>query len=148
MKPRAFKRIWGKPWDFGYLLDLEKAKIKEICTYIKRHKSHADYERSVREMEICIRLIDIIQEDDVHYKSWLNANYGLKPEERWTSKGITPFSIYVNTRNILRFMPQIDKDFKSKHPIILENIKISLRQQKALYLYNKIRAYCMQKWWD
>ena len=31
MKSRGFKRIWGKPWDYAYLLLLEQRKLKEMA---------------------------------------------------------------------------------------------------------------------
>ena len=50
MKAREFKRIWGKPWDFGYLLKLEQYKIREMRDYIQKYHTHLRWEDQVREM--------------------------------------------------------------------------------------------------
>ena len=141
MKSRAFKRVWGKPWDFSYLLKLEQYKIREMITYFKNHHHLSNWKYVVREMQICDRLISIVLEEDVHYRGWLNTCYG----DVETTQ--VPFPVYVNTKNYKRFLPML-KNLHQDNLVLYNGILISLRQQKALYLYNKIRSYCMQKWWD
>ena len=147
MKPKAFKRIWGKPWDYGFLLKLEQYKIREMCKYFKKSQLVVGWELQVRDLTICDKLIDIILEEDKQYQSWLHSNYNISVKDRWQNKGLK-FPIYVNVRNYKRFLPQARYDATDMLPFLIENFKISLRQQKALFLYNKIRAYRMQHWWD
>ena len=147
MKGRKFKRIWGKPWDYGFLLKLEQYKIREMCKYFKKSQLVVEWELQVRDLTICDKLIDIILEEDKQYQSWLHSNYNISAKDRWQNKGLK-FPIYVNVRNYKRFLPQARYDATDMVPFLIENFKISLRQQKALYLYNKIRAYRMQHWWD
>ena len=147
MKGREFKRVWGYPWDYGYLLKLEQYKIREMCKYFKKSKLVVGWELQVRDLTICDKLIDIILEEDKQYQSWLHSNYNISAKDRWQNKGLK-FPIYVNVRNYKRFLPQARYDATDMLPFLIENFKISLRQQKALYLYNKIRAYRMQRWWD
>ena len=147
MKSRNFKRLWGKPWDYGYLLKLEQYKIREMCRYFKKSQLVVGWELQVRDLTICDKLIDIILEEDKQYQSWLHSNYNISAKDRWQNKGLK-FPIYVNVRNYKRFLPQARYDATDMVPFLIENFKISLRQQKALYLYNKIRAYRMQYWWD
>ena len=147
MKGREFKRIWGKPWDYGFLLKLEQYKIREMCKYFQKSQLVVGWELQVRDLTICDKLIDIILEEDKHYKGWLHSNYSISAKDRWQNKGLK-FPIYVNVRNYKRFLPQANIKEIDNHLFLVENFKISLRQQKALYLYNKIRAYRMQHWWD
>ena len=147
MKGREFKRIWGKPWDYGFLLKLEQYKIREMCKYFKKSQLVVGWELQVRDLTICDKLIDIILEEDKQYQSWLHSNYNISAKDRWQNKGLK-FPIYVNVRNYKRFLPQARYDATDMLPFLIENFKISLRQQKALFLYNKIRAYRMQHWWD
>lgn len=142
MKPRAFKRIWGKPWDYGYLLKLEQYKIREMCEYLKKHHAHIDWELQVREMTICIKLIDIILEEDKYYLSWLHECYGHNLHRELS------FPVYVNIRNYKRFLPLSNPEQFVDNNFLFPHFQVSLRQQKAMYLYNKIRAYCMFAWWD
>jgi hypothetical protein len=138
MKARKFRRIWGHPWDYSYLLSIEQCKLKEMSAHFKKHQLTVGWEFQVRDCELCIKLIDIILERDVWYRSWLHTNYGPNPQS-------TSFPKYVNIKNSKRFMPHVDFD---KNPKMFEHLKIALRQQKAMYLYNKIRAYRMFHWWD
>lgn len=147
MKGREFKRIWGKPWDYGFLLKLEQYKIREMCKYFKKSQLTVGWELQVRDLTICDKLIDIILEEDKQYQSWLHSNYNISAKDRWQNKGLK-FPIYVNVRNYKRFLPQARYDATEMLPFLIENFKISLRQRKALYLYNKIRAYRMERWWD
>lgn len=147
MKPRAFKRVWGKPWDYGYLLKLEQYKIREMRDYFQKSKLVVGWELQVRDLTICDKLIDIIIEEDKQYQSWLHSNYDINAEDRWKNKGLK-FPIYVNVRNYKRFLPQANIKEIDNHLFLVENFKISLRQQKALHLYNLIRTYRMQRWWD
>ena len=141
MKAREFKRIWGKPWDYEFLLKLEQYKIREMITYFKKYHHLSNWEFVVRDMQICDKLISIVLEEDKHYKGWLDACYG------GTKRTQIPFPAYVNTKNYKRFMPTVE-DFHQNSLVLHNGMLISLRQQKALYLYNKIRAYRMQHWWD
>lgn len=131
MKPRAFKRIWGKPWDFTYLLLLEYAKIKEMRDFIKKHGSHEDHTQVVRDMSICLKLIDIILERD-------SLRYDVD-----TGKNRT----YINTRNGLRFGNTWESYVFNNNPSG-ELLKDCLRISKAIHLYNKIRTYRILSWWD
>lgn len=155
MKGREFKRVWGKPWDFGFLLELEQHKIREMCKYFKKHHHLTNWQFVVRDLELCLKLIDIILEKDIYYKSWLDNNY----TQYWSDKSFLckpkdrnyiPFSVYVNINNSKRFFPQADFNCDSikQHPRLMDGAKISLREKKALFLYNKIRAYRMECWWD
>ena len=151
MKAREFKRIWGKPWDSGFLLKLEQHKIREMIAYFKKHHHLSNWKFVVRDMQICDRLISIVLEEDKHYRGWLDANYG---EGKWCYNKekieYIRFHIKVNTKNSKRFFPlaNFNDSIVLQHPHLKDSAKISLRQQKALYLYNKIRAYRMQHWWS
>jgi len=140
MKARKLRRIWGQPWDFAYLLELEQYKLKEMSAYFKKSQLTVGWEFQVRDIELCIKLIDIILEKDQYYRSWLHNCYGSMPIKR------LPFPVYVNNKNYKRFIPlaRIEEINDFAYPSWVS----VLRQKKALYLYNKIRAYRMECWWD
>lgn len=141
MKSRKLRRIWGYPWDFVYLLELEQYKIREMRDYMQKHHHLMGWQLVIRDMNICLKLIDIILEKDQHYRSWLDNCYGFIPHKQ------LPFPVYVNSKNYKRFMPLLEK-FEYNDMYLQTRMNISLRQKKALYLYNKIRAYRMECWWD
>lgn len=141
MKGREFKRVWGQPWDYGYLLDIEKRKLKEMANYFKKSQIVLGWERQVKQCELCVKLIDIIQERDKDYAAYMKASYnkntGFKP---------TKFHKYVNTQNIKRFFPKIN--LNRIEPCTWNHLSISLRIEKAWHLYHKIRVLHMREWWD
>lgn len=151
MKARNFKRIWRKPWDFGYLLKLEQYKIREMSKFISKHQRHVGWENHVRDLNLCDKLISIILEEDNPSKRFLRkfAGFEIKTfkNDRGTytldtSNWVTPtFDHYVNIRNAERFNVEII-------PNLIEHQKAGLRVTKALYLYNKIRSYKMFSWWS
>lgn len=145
MKPRNFKRIWGKPWDWYYLLHLEQAKLKEMADYFEKKDRFVGVEKVVRDIRICLKLIDIICEKDAPYKSWLHQSYG-HPIKDFESIEEVKFPKYINVKNRHRFL---HKDFlNGSHPNIFNSLLAEYRKMKALALYNKIRTYKLFSWWD
>lgn len=136
MKSREFKRIWGKPFDWFYLLKLEQRKLLEMRNYFNKYRRVKGWEYQVRDCDLCIKLIDIILQEDKYYKSWINSHL--------TDKGRTPFPVHINTRNIKRFRYII----KHKDHLIYYAYLANYRCTKALYLYNKIRSYKLFTLWD
>lgn len=146
MKGREFKRVWGFPWDYSYLLAIEQRKLREMANYFKKSQLTVGWERQVRECELCVKLLDIIMERDSDYKAWLNVNYRYKTIFDLRMSKQTPFHKYVNIRNASRFMTHFHET--QSNPYISESLKIELRRKKAFYLYHKIRLYRMHTWWD
>lgn len=145
MKGRELKRVWGHPWDYGYLLAIEQRKLKEMAAYFKKSQLTVGWELQVRDCELCVKLLDIIMEKDKDYKAWLNNNYGEQAYKQGT-QGTIPFHKYVNLKNSKRFLPQVD--FDNINPKLRNSLIIEVRIQKAFYLYHKIRMYRMMHWWD
>lgn len=146
MKMRKLRRIWGHPWDYAYLLHIEQRKLKEMAECFKKEQITTDWSRQVREIELCVKLIDIILEKDEFYKGWLEASYGSKALKARTALGFNyevPFGKHINIHNAHRFSP--NWKVSKKMPVCLQ---VEVRKLKALYLYNKIRAYRMLTWWS
>lgn len=145
MKGRELKRIWGHPWDYGYLLAIEQRKLKEMAAYFKKSQLTVGWEFKVRDCELCVKLLDIIMEQDPYYKSWLRQAYG---DLNFENKQVK-FPVYVNVKNAERFWKGFNQkleDYSQKQ--ILEAMKSHLRSEKAFHLYHKIRMYRMRNWWE
>lgn len=139
MKKRRFKKIWGQPWDYEYLLSLEQRKLREMAKYFKSDKCWAmDGHLHARDCELCVKLIDIILEQDLKTKKWYTSVYQKETED-------VPFSKYINIKNQHRFGFDCSITTVLKYKEIL---KIELRKKKAFALYQKIRLYRMMKWFD
>lgn len=158
----AYKRLLTKDEDWGYsfLLALEKKKLQRMHDHIKRNSylEHKDF--VVRDIAICIRLIDIIMEEDAVYKNWLNSLSGKfvytkigenmnEVDVEW-DRPIADYPVYVNIRNERRFLRHTPiKNAQSEGDRERAILSIPrLRQEKALHLYHLIREYKLFEWWD
>lgn len=160
----AYKHLLAKDydWDYCYLIALEKKKLQRMRDSIKQEHHLANNEFVVRDIGICIRLIDIFMEDDPVYKTWFDrsysgtklrfrkledGNYELVDDDR---KPLADIPVYVNVRNERRFFRKtpIKESLAEDRREWAIHLKISLRQHKALHLYHLIREYKLFDWWD
>ena len=119
-----------QPWDFGFNLEIEREMLNRMYEFYSSNKPVAiGSERVAREVKLAIKLLGIIMEEDSAV-SWTEiANiYGWKLNK------------YVNIRNASRFGISLK--------LRESTMRDYLRQAKAWYLYNKLRLYRMQTWWD
>ena len=134
------------PWDFGFLYDLERAKIEEMCKYHQKKQRFVGREFVVRDMKLCMKLIDIFsgKVDLFHYDGDIvflpieNGNYemGATPDFKYNC------DVYVNMRNANRFCEtEYEKKWLIEHPH-------ELYMKKAKCLYHKIRVEKDETWWD
>lgn len=159
----AYKRLLAKDqdWDFCYLIALEKKKLHRMHDCIKRESrlEHKDF--VVRDIRICIRLIDIFMEEDAVYKNWLHQSFSGKMKftkvgdnlyeiDNDEDRPIADYPVYVNVRNEKRFFRRTPiKDAQSEGNRTKAILSITrLRQEKALHLYHLIREYTLFDWWD
>jgi hypothetical protein len=89
-------------------------------------------EKVVRDLKLCIKLIDIILERDEDYKETIDI----------ILQGKEPL-FYTNVKNCKRFHYRWKIENFEKYPYL----KVELRRVKALRLYNKIRNNIFL-WWD
>ena len=138
----------GRPWDFGYLWDLEYAKIKEMADYLEKSNRFVGVEYVVRDMRICLSLIEIFSDkrDLFHFDRRLLNDEKCNGGVTVKAVGIPDFEykchVNVNLKNINRFVD--DKD-KQKWYI---KCPYEFYELKARYLYHKIRREREMKWWD
>ena len=115
------------PWDWAFLYDLEKAKIEEMCKYHEKHQRFEGWEYVVRDMKLCMKLIDIFtgKISLFHYDGDFKYNC----------------DVYVNTKNIDRFCEnENQKKYFLEYPD-------NLYAKKAKNLYHKIRMERDEMWW-
>lgn len=116
-----------RPWDYGFLLDIEREALIRLKEGMK---NHVGSERDAERIQLAVNLLAIINEDNTQY------DY-IKDK----------MLVYVNKKNFKRFLTKqeysISESFQNS-----EVFKCYLRQQKAWYLYHKLRFYFMQTWWD
>ena len=109
-------------FDYEYLLDIEKVALKYMAEYFKSSNIVVTNKFVVRDISLCLKLIDIATGDLFYAKEDINAPY-------------------VNIRNKKRFIKHTTKNFDSP------SIRALIREIKAWNLYCKVRSN-MQGWWN
>lgn len=112
--------VRDRPWDYVYLLELEKQKLRQMLNYHKKYQRFEGVEFVIRDIALCVKLLDICIKEDI------------EPVE------------YINIRNASRFWAL----FLELPPSIQEEQKFWIRVEKAWALYNQIRYRNIWKWWD
>ena len=159
----AYKRLLAddQDWDYAFLIALEKKKLQRMHDYFK-HEGHFELKKqTVRDIAICLHLIDIFMQDDAAYKTWRHQSFA--GELKWrkleddtyelddtNTAPLADYPVYVNARNEQRFfrntpISNAQTEGHRDHAILLTT---SLRQLKALHLYHLIREYKLMTWWD
>ena len=109
-------------FDYEYLLDIEKVALKYMAEYFKSSNIVVGNEFIVRDISLCLKLLNIATGDLFYAKEDINAPY-------------------VNIRNKERFIKHTTKNLDSPA------IRSFIREMKAWNLYCKVRSN-MQGWWD
>ena len=116
-------------FDYEYLLDIERVALKYMEKYFKTSNIVHHNESIVRDISLCLKLLNIATDGYFHANNLPYGNEGIN----------TP---YVNIRNRNRFLKH-----EAKPESADINMKALIREVKAWNLYCKIRSN-MQKWWD
>ena len=109
-------------FDYEYLLDIERVALKYMAKYFKTSNIVHHNESIVRDISLCLKLLNIATGDLFYAKEDINAPY-------------------VNIRNKERFIKHTTKNLDSPA------IRSFIREMKAWNLYCKVRSN-MQGWWD
>ena len=174
---KAYEKLLRKDqdWDYSYLISLEKKKLMRMFEYFSKSNISTSDSLTTKQIGLCLRLLDIIMEEDPASKEFLerikipddsfpwedlgNGVSRLDPNF-YSSLDIAMYPKYVNYRNESRFYlgketPTQDliEDHaydgeESRRTQLVQYHLDSLRKLKALYLYNKIRSYYMLGWWN
>ena len=146
----------GRPYDYGYLFDLEYYKIKEIMEYHIRANRFVGVEYAIRDMRICLSLIEIFTgrrnlfhfDGDIVFKEidkdTLDKLGETEPLYEMTETDDFEYhcDVNVNLKNLHRFVDDEELyDFYNSHPH-------EFYELKARCLYHKIRLEKELEWWD
>lgn len=112
-------------WDWVYLMTLEKEKLINMANYFSKSRLVVGWENDVKWINYCIKLINIIIEDDFPVRN---------NEDK-----------YVNLRNVKRFYNCHELTNNDMEDSYIKNMIYTL---KAENLYYEIRKNYTRKWWD
>ena len=142
-KNKQLLRLASKfqPWDFGYMLEIEKQMLRQMQEYHEHSNIIEDNPVIARQIKWAIKLLNIADETESAWRcsgAMFGPDADKKPYKSW-------ITTYVNTRNWRRFFnipDHVNTDWSKCH------VQDHLRQQKAWYIYNKLRYYYLQTFWD
>lgn len=158
-KIKCYEKLLKKDcdFDFGYLLDLERFKLKRMVhSFENASVPHVGIEYTIRDMKMCVKLLDIIFEDDAPSKMYSDAYlkvklFDVEPKDEnsysrfvRTDQKIPKFPVRINIRNAKRFWKNWSGEENSERLLLLLP---EIRRMKALFLYNKLRNRCFRWWW-
>lgn len=148
----SYYKILSSCYDYDYssILELERAQIIRVRNCISDWHDHEGWERNVSEMDLALKLLDIVEEDGcaelvgkgVILETTENGyhKYVEDPNSYWT------IPVYVNTKNFKRFRTySVKEDYEDPKRGSLA--KDRLRVQKAWHLYNRLREQYLKTWW-
>lgn len=141
--------IWNDyDWDASYLLEIEQQKLKTMCKWFKDedYGSTVDGKRIYNQMMFAISLLDIILEKD----NWWeidNSEFEACSGSITDKLGKLKYKLhkYVNINNYKLYIPYVSQKSMTERTDLW---RIELRQEKAWYLYCKLRQHYLKRWWD
>lgn len=135
--------INGYSFDFGYLYNLELAKLKEMVDYFTKYGISADNDKYIRQMKLAIKLLTIVNNEGGFHYEWLTDGKGNIVDGNFSDTHVYVCDVKVNTKNADRFVRnEKEKDF------YINRYPHELYLLKAKYLYHKLRNDFEQTWWD
>lgn len=139
-----FIKLGWNDYDDAYdsLLMLEKYKLSKMADRYERLAGNIgnpflECWTIVRDLRLCVKLIDIVNGTDTTYKVAYN------PEARTYEKKELK---YVNMRNAHRFIPLKLQKLYDKNKLLRNVITNEVRRMKAWSLYSQIRMLNINRW--
>lgn len=160
-----FPVIWkDRNWDQHFIYEILKHKLKAQADYIGRRDWHTQAQQDARNMRICVKLIEKIQDDfyQLEYADYAKDKHWFEPCEdkkgysEWKSENVWEkyndyFKKYplvykrvINGEGIFEFDNVVDTKNKQR---IAMNIA-HLNQERAHKLLFNIIQQNIERWWD
>ena len=133
---------WNDYDHYNSLLTLEKYKLSKIADGYKiftvnTDKDFSEYQKIIRDLRLCVKLIDIVNGTDNAYKAAYNHE-----THSYDKKEVK----YVNMRNAHRFIsPKLQKRYDTNKWLGIA-ITNEVRRMKAWSLYSQIRTLNINRW--
>lgn len=135
-----FIKLGWNDYDYTYdsLLRLEKYKLSKMADrYELLAGNIEECWAIVRDLRLCVKLIDIVNGTDNAYKVAYNHE-----THSFDKKGVK----YVNMRNAYRFIPLKLQKLYDRNKMIRNVITNEVRRMKAWSLYGQIRMLNINRW--
>lgn len=149
-KFRPYKRVLKEDYDFDFasMLPILEVKLKKLAKQFEEDKLVEGWQKMVQEINLAVKLINIINGNDPTYE-YLDKSLPVLEREK---RGVKILK-YVNGRNFYRFFTV----YKSDADLYTDKFKKqqeyyyffdTLREDKAWSLLWKLISYRARTWWD
>ena len=150
--------VWkDRDYDHSYVLDLLKFKLQKMSKYTISRKYHSGWEQHVRDMNICISLIDKLWDFyEIEYFDYIDQKFEFIPIEGSTAYTLDTTIIHDNldeffAKNKLSYKKVMEeaklKEWNEDRAYIALRI-CHLKQIKAKKLLFNILNDQLENWWD
>lgn len=164
---QGFKNLWkwlpviwkDRDWDDFYIFEVLKYKIKNTADYTEKKQRFVGWEKEVRYMRICVKLIERLQDEyyQSEYFNYFEDNHTFVPvnfnEKLFEIKSETVrdnletyISMYPHARRRL-MNDNILSNYRKGNSSIALGMGI-IRHRKAKNLLFKILEDRIEYWWD
>ena len=155
--------IWkDRNYDHNYIYEVLKHKLKKQSSYINSKNRFISSEQSVRRMNICVSLIEKVQDDYylTEYVKYLKENHWFEKVENSEYFTLESDPVWEKFDDYIKKYPLIHKrvlngegpfDLKGSDYEIKKSILMNichLNQKRAHKLLFKILEENIEKWWD
>lgn len=136
---RWFPIIWkDKDWDHHFIFEILKFKLNNVADQLESTQWFVGYEREVQRIRLCIRLIELIQ----------NEKYEIEAYDARMSNGVEK---YLNAHKNTTFKVLINKKHQRYHNdnrnLVAINVGIYKHQQAKRILFTMLERY-IEHWWE
>ena len=129
---RLVKEAWlSYPFEYDFMYDIQKVKLEEMVAYFK--KTCYVGMNTIRQIELCIRLLDIIRQEDIETKVYVNSKNWKRFRPEWSDD------------NLYKDTPEECEEWRQH---MFKTFPGELRCTKAKKLYYKILETHADTWWD
>lgn len=141
----SYYKVLRTAYDFDYssILDVERHQMIRVRDSIAKADKYIGWEHDVSRINLALKLLDISNDGGAVL---VDSSLIIEDNGLCQSDNTWDMPIYVNTKNYKRFLPNMTLE-RLEDPKIGALHKDHLRQQKAWYLYHKLRMYNLKHWW-
>ena len=148
-----FSIIWkDRDWDYRYTLNILEYKLKRQRNHIEKNKRFIGYEFVVRDIDICLNLLDKFKEDyyNLEMYDYLDQTHEFIPTDK-TNKWFT-LEFKTQRNDLQKYFEKYPKIYE-KYKHLKDDKKIAHKMgdhlnNKCKKLFFKILEEKILSWWD
>lgn len=147
--------VWQlRPWDYSYNYQLLELQITQQRDYIQKNKRFIDWEYTVRDMNIALKLLKRIQSSyyELESSDYCEKSYEFVPiPDRPGFSRLEITKIKDDLDDFFKIYPRISKKYKDLTNGDRDSTALRTcieNHRRAVRLFHKILSEKLEGWWD